>query len=77
MLSDIENVTVTVSAHKLDSYRSVELRARRQWARLLDERDDQRCDGGLQLVASEPDTDLVDHLVYQFDGTAIASARAT
>ncbi|WP_430335938.1 hypothetical protein [Rhodococcus sp. ACT016] len=76
MASDIEKVTVIVSAHRLDSYRSVEARARQQWACILRDRDDQCLDAGLHLVDNQSDSDLVDHLVYRFEGTVVACAAA-
>ncbi|MGO4204823.1 hypothetical protein AB4Z09_24400 [Rhodococcus sp. TAF43] len=71
MLSEIETVTVTVSAHKLDSYRSVEQRARQQWSRLLAERGESWRHAGLHLIDSQPDPDLADHLEYRFEGATI------
>lgn len=72
MLSDIEKLTITVSAHELDSYRSVEQRARQQWAQLLADRGEPWRHAGLHLVDSERDINLVDHLTYRFEGTAVA-----
>lgn len=77
MLSDIEKLTITVSAHELDSYRSVEQRARQQWAQLLADRGESWRHAGLHLVDSEPDTDMVDYLVYRFEGTAITGEPVT
>lgn len=71
VLKKIETVEVTVSAHRDDSYRSVERCARQQWADVLAERGHQWSDAGLQLIDSQPDTDVVGHLVYMFEGTMI------
>ncbi|WP_127950845.1 hypothetical protein [Rhodococcus xishaensis] len=71
MLSGIEKVVVTVSAHQLDSFRSVEGRARQQWARSLADRGESWRDAGLHLVDSQPDSEMVDHLVYRFEGTTV------
>lgn len=71
VLIKIETVTVIVSAHRDDSYRSVEECARRQWADLLTERGDRWSDAGLRMVDGQPDTDVVGQRVYRFEGTAI------
>ena len=73
VLSKIETVTIAVSAHRDDPYRSVEECARRQWADLLAERGDRWSDAGLQLVDSRPDVDVVGQLVYRFEGVAISA----
>lgn len=73
-VADFEKLTVVVSAHRLDSYRSIEQRAHHQWLSVLDARGDQCRDAGIQLVDSQPDPDLVDHLVYRFEGTTVTSA---
>ena len=68
----IKKVAVELSARRDDSFRSVEQRARQQWSQTLADRGESWRHAGLQLVGSEPDSDLVDHLVYRFEGTALA-----
>jgi len=77
MRSDNDKVIVTVSAHHLDSYRSVEQRARRRWLQALAERGEYWRDAGLHLVDSQPDEDLDEHLTYRFEGTTISCAPET
>lgn len=71
VLNKIETVTVTVSAHCDDPYRRVERCARQQWADVLTERGEHWGDAGLHLADLRPDTDVVGHLVYRFEGTII------
>ncbi|RVW04652.1 hypothetical protein EF834_06325 [Rhodococcus spongiicola] len=77
VLNGIEKVIVPVSAHQLDSFRSVERRARKQWARLLADRGESWRDAGLHLVDSRPDSEMVDHLVYRFEGTTVTCASVS
>ncbi|WP_458683464.1 hypothetical protein [Prescottella equi] len=72
MAREIETVAVSVSAHRGDSYRSVEQRARQLWSQALADRGESWRHAGLQLVGNEPDADLVDHLVYRFEATALS-----
>jgi hypothetical protein len=74
VLNKIETVMVTVSAHRDDSYQGVELCAQQQWADILTERSDGWNDAGLRLIDSQPDTDVIGHLVYRFEGTIIEYA---
>jgi len=75
VLSKIETVTVTMSAHRLDSYRSVEQRARQRWSQALADRGESWRDAGLRLVAHEPDADQIDHIAYRFEGTMVACTK--
>ncbi|ORJ91982.1 hypothetical protein A6F55_24810 [Prescottella equi] len=63
-----------MSTHRDDSYRSVEQRARQLWSQALADRRESWRHAELQLVGSEPDADLVDHLVYRFEATALSLA---
>ncbi|WP_143153939.1 hypothetical protein [Rhodococcus rhodnii] len=72
MAREIETVAVSVSAHRDDSYRSVEQRARQLWSQALADRGKSWRHAGLQLVGNEPDADLVDHLMYRFKATALS-----
>ena len=71
MLTRIETVTLTVSAHGDDPYRSVERCARKQWADVLTERGEHWSDAGLRLFDRWPDSEVVGHLVYRFEGTIL------
>ena len=72
-MSDVEKLILAISAHRLDSFRSVENDARRQWQDVLTERGELWHDAGIQLIDSQPDSDLVDHFIYRFEGTTITS----
>lgn len=77
VLNGIETIAVTVIAHRLDSFRGVEVRARRQWRSALEQRGDGRVDAGFELVDSHPDPVLVDQVVYEFAGLALDSQAVT
>lgn len=74
MLNQIETVTVTVSAHCDDSYRTVERCAQQQWADILARRGHRWVDAGLHVVDHHPDTDIGSHLMYRFEGTTVEYA---
>ncbi|MDH6678457.1 hypothetical protein M2284_002660 [Rhodococcus sp. LBL1] len=71
-MSNVKKLTVVVSAHRLDSYRSIEQQAHHQWRHALAEHGKPWRDAGIELLDSRPDTDLVDHRIYRFEATMIA-----
>ncbi|WP_152447749.1 hypothetical protein [Rhodococcus triatomae] len=73
MSNDIERIPVTVTAHRLDPFRSVEARARQQWRNTLEQRGTCWVAAGFELAGSHPDPVLVDQVVYEFAGLALDS----
>lgn len=70
-VSNVKKLTVVVSAHRLDPYRSIEQQAQQRWRRTLAEHGKPWQDAGIELLDSQPDTDLVDHRIYRFEATMI------